>query len=222
MIARFLSRLLWLANARMQRCSLRFEAYQVKDRILRRHGHLVGHDIQHIVKRCYDCGGAGEYEDGCRCYRCSGTGVFDEFWVRLERWEFAGRIFHRPIDRMSRPRFRDGRPVIEGRIAHAHVADGAGDEAILWLLLFYDRRAWRRLMRSSVRWTERVGPMLWLQWAWWKARMYANRLRPRSCHHCGRSFVRPFKWQGSYFLCFACADMRARGPLVDADDDLPF
>lgn len=218
MIVRFLSWLLWLANARMQRCSLRFEAYQVKDRILRRHAYLVGHDIQHIVKRCYDCGGAGEYQDGDRCYRCSATGVFDEFWIRLERWEFAGRIFHRPIDRMSRPDFRDGRPVIEGRIAHEHVADGSGDEAILWLLFLFDRRAWRRLIGSSVRYTERVGPMLWGQWLYWKVRIVANRFRIRACLDCHRRFVRPFRWRGSYWRCPACANAYAG----NLDNDLPF
>ena len=85
------------------------EFYEIKDAILKKHGTFVGHQVQHIKKSCWSCGGTGiwtGYDNGFKwvecpprkCYRCR-DGVYDEFWVLLELYQFGGYEFHRPVKR---------------------------------------------------------------------------------------------------------------------------
>lgn len=224
---RFLSWLLWLANARMSSCSNRDAAYAIKERILRRLGQLVGEDIQHIKRECYGCEGSGYYYSGEDCYRCGGTGVWDEKWIRLERWQLAGRIFHRPAGRMSRP--MNGMVTVEGRIEHNRPNPAACWDALLWLALLFDRQFFWRELTSTRGHRQLWRPMLGLQALVFEIKTRSYRLRRvimirRQCSMCGQQWTRWFN-RGSLYDCPECAQKHrlavANGTMSD-DDDLPF
>lgn len=92
----------------------RTEFYSLKQAILERYGKLVGHDMQEIVDRCW-----GYRHDPCgpQCDKCGGTGIYNKKIIRLERWELASQIFHRPVERISAA-FAPSTPTINGRITH--------------------------------------------------------------------------------------------------------
>lgn len=144
---RFLCWLMWQVNTDPWPHRERF--YELKDRLLRKYGRQVGTDWQHIVKKCWTCDGTGCYQhwsgDLDDCLRCH-NGIYDEFWVELERWEWCGRIFHRPARRV-RARPMVSTEFIEGRIQHERQPHAR--EAYLWLTLLCDRSLFWRLMRSS-------------------------------------------------------------------------
>jgi len=223
-LVRLLSRLLWHANAVMGSSSDRFAAYAIKERILRRWGSLVGEDIQHIKRMCYSCEGSGFYYADEDCWRCRGTGVYDEKWVRLERWEFGGHVFHRPIGNMARP--MNGMVTIEGRIYHDDRNLAASRDALLWLSLVFDRGFFWREFRSSRGFRELWRPMLGLQALLFELRP-ASRFRQyviarRNCMSCHRDFWRLFN-RGGHHTCPNCATRRlANAAPFDTDDDLPF
>lgn len=213
---KFLSWLLWLANARMSMAQDRERAYAIKDRMLRRFGRVVGEDIQHITRMCYSCDGSGRWNgDGSRCYRCGGNGIWDERWFRLERWEFGGRIFHRPAGSMARP--MNGMVTIEGKIYHETVPHRASAEAFLWLALFADPGLWWKNFRGSRHSGWQWTPMLALQAIVFELRTKFSR---HTCGRCGRRF---FRWGSGWLYCRSCrAPLTAPFSVADADDDLPF
>lgn len=215
---RLLAWLLWHANAAMRSSSDRVAAYAIKERILRRHGRFVGEDIQHIKRECYGCSGWGKDDGGFTCDRCYGTGIWDERWVKLERWEFGGHIFHRPIANVARP--MNGVATVEGIIRHDDRNGLASAEALLWLALVYDRRLFWSELRSCRRFGVSRYPLLTLQLMVFEA---GTRIKPivarRSCISCGESWIRWFN-RGSWHTCPSCA--RRMSTLSMADDDLPF
>jgi hypothetical protein len=92
--------------------------YALKKEILLAHAHQQGFDIQHLVKRCWNCGGTGtvQYDDDLeRCCRCDGTGIYQERWVLLGRYSLAGHVFHCPAGYIPDP---GTKPTIEGLIEH--------------------------------------------------------------------------------------------------------
>jgi hypothetical protein len=221
MIIRFLSWLLWLANARMRTAYDSERAYRMKDRILRRFGKIVGEDIQRISRICYSCDGSGSYDFDEDCRRCRGTGVFDERWFRLERWELGGRIFHRPAGMIARP--MNGMVTIEGKIYHDTVPHRASAEAFLWLALFADPELWWANFRGSRHSGWQRTPMLALQAVLFELRMKFSRKR---CPTCYRSF---FTRGTGWVYCRSCrAAMASESKRqlatlgATADDDLPF
>jgi hypothetical protein len=208
---RFLSWLLWLANARMRTAYDSERAYRMKDRILRRFGQSVGEDIQRISRMCYSCDGSGSYDFDEDCRRCRGTGVFDERWFRLERWELGGRIFHRPAGMIARP--MNGMVTIEGKIYHDTVPHRASSEAFLWLALFLDPPLWWKNFRGSRSSDWQWRPMLAAQIVVFELRqIFATRV----CGTCQRRF---FLRGTGWMICKTC---RAPSALAVADDDLPF
>jgi hypothetical protein len=211
--------LLHLANADAPTLHRR-DFYALKERLLARWGTIVGEDVQRYRRECYGYG-----FDGCEgksCRKCGGTGVFSESWVLLERWEFCGYTFHRPVG-PTRPRAVD---YIDGRIRHEGVDPRASHDALLWLTLLFDRRLfWRSLTSSRFNgWQWR--PMLALQYLAFEIRSRVDRLknwlRVRRCYECERRFIA--RTTGSAILCRRCERARIawaanRGVL---DDDLPF
>jgi hypothetical protein len=127
----------------------RTEFYALKDRLLQRYASYDGVDVQHIVKPCWGPGCDGDENrftcPGSSCRKCGGTGVFSERFIPLQRWNFEGRIFHRPMGETSK------RPAtIEGHILHGDVDAHAAADAALWLFLLCDRRLfWSTLGASS-------------------------------------------------------------------------
>lgn len=219
--APFLSKLLWLANSRPPHLA-RSEFYAVKDIILRRFGDRVGHDWQEIVHECYGCDGTGIYTylegDSTECRRCFGSGVYRRFWVRLERWQLAGRTFHRPVERTAN--CPDEPVTIVGRIEHKRVGR-AGDEACLWLALVFDRRLFRRLMTGSYPCGNTLPyPLVTIRkgtasLARWFGRL-AGILRWRRCWGCGRGFSQVFRdWRMRRYYCRRC-EPAANGVLGDS------
>lgn len=190
--------------------------YRLKDRILRRYGELVRHDLQHIKKPCWGCNGTGTFT-GCDngwswvecpptpCLRCGATGVYSEFWTVLEVWRLGGRHFHRPLFRTHNeqdPRlvhfasgllFDDGRR-IEGYIEHKPHRHAA--EAAYILALLFDR------------------PLFWRLWG--------------SCGH--RRKHTPLAWTGSVAFWFRYKIRSVRSAWVNREkinreggaDDIPF
>ena len=75
--------------------------YEFKQRLLRRFATRAGYDFQTIYHACNSCGGMGVWFGDADCRRCRGTGVSHttEHW--LERWDLAGCIYHRPLDRRT-------------------------------------------------------------------------------------------------------------------------
>lgn len=209
--ARFVSWLLYRANARMGQSYNHDRAYALKDRLLKRYGRWVGEDVQRIVHECW-----GEYEQGCRgatCWRCRGTGIYRTRWTLLERWEIAGRIFHRPIG-PAVPRAVD---FIDGRIRHS-VDARDGEEALLWLALLFDPGLfWAQVTRSGQFSHPGPHPLIWLQWLAYGIRTRINRVT-RRCYSCERRFLRAFNRD---IRCRPCQAARAARAAV-ADEDLPF
>src|SRR5919106_1301162 len=139
--------LLRLANARPpsnERACQRF--YAMKDHLLQRYGQRTGEALQEITRYCYGCDGTGGDEEGMACGRCDGTGVYNRCWVRLACWQLGPYIFHRPIERRwIKP---SGAVTIHGRFQHP-VVRRAGDEALLWLALLYDRGLWWQVVSTG-------------------------------------------------------------------------
>jgi hypothetical protein len=166
---RLLSWLLRHANAHPPATRSK-EFYALKDRLLRRYAAHVGSDVQRIAAPCW-----GRYPGPCegdRCPRCGGTGVYAERFIALERWNFAGRIFHRPVGPA-----RSREVTIEGRIEHRGVAYRTAQEAALWLALLCDRRLfWGLLSREGRPCGWQWRPMLALRVVVFEARFFGRRV----------------------------------------------
>jgi hypothetical protein len=226
---RLLSWLLWLANARARSSGHSKQRYELKDKILRRWGALVGMDVQHIVRMCYACEGAGYWssDPNDSCDRCGGTGNYDERWIRLERWQLGARVFHRPAGYdFVRP--AEGVNVIRGYITHTDVDHDVSAEAFLWLALLCDPRLFFRELMRSRRYPRSMWkrPLLALQTVTFRLHM---RFLVRRCS-CGRRYFANRNGQMSYY-CQPCIDRFTEqsrvewtgAPVIAADDDdLPF
>jgi hypothetical protein len=220
---RFLGRLLHLANSDVPLFGNE-QFYAIKERMLREWGTRDGEDWQHIRKECWTCHGTGIFSDfgyPLRCNRCT-RGVYDEKWIRLERWRLGGYVFHRPAEtyHCSEPpwaKIGTDRPFIEGRIEHK-VPGRRGHEAALWLALIFDPPYWLRLMTGN-RCGEWTGlPMCELQKVMMEVCMLCASLVPRDCISCGDPFVRPFT--GSiHYQCRRCAE---RPRPVWTEDEVQF
>jgi hypothetical protein len=197
---RILATLLHYANASPP--TERTAFYDLKERLLQRYGTFRGHDLQEIRKPCWgwgwwrDDGGA---KCGPKCFRCGGTGIFDLRWVRLERWEWMGYVFHRPAgDTRIKP---EGHVAIQGRIEHPRYGR-ASSEAALWLYLLCGEWAllWRALRGSSCcGWY--LWPLLNVQRVTMHAALWLSRQR---CCFCGKTF---FTWGSGWQVCKPCRDV---------------
>lgn len=217
---RFLSWLLWLANSDMGSCGNRERAYAIKERILRRWARLVGDDFQYIKRECYGCDGTGEYSSFEECHRCNGTGIYDTKWIRLERWDLGGRIFHRPTGRIMSRDVPDGANIIRGVIRHESVDSIVANEALLWLAFIFDLGLWWHLMTTSRRMDGLWRPMTGLQALVWIVRhRWQDTVQHPRCFSCRERFWRFGKPSHPY--CPTCL-ARQNALAFDADDDLPF
>ena len=69
-----LAKLLHIANSDPP-ITRKKEFYEIKDAILKKHGTLVGHQVQHIKKPCRACGGTGifrGYDNGFKWVKVDG------------------------------------------------------------------------------------------------------------------------------------------------------
>lgn len=107
----------WNAHDLRTREGFRDRFYAMKKEILLAHAHQQGFDIQHLVKKCWNCheGLVGYRDEVERCVRCDGTGIYQERWVLLGRYNLAGAIFHCPAGYIPDP---GTQPTIEGLIEH--------------------------------------------------------------------------------------------------------
>lgn len=189
---------------------MRNEFYRLKERLLRKHGTLRGHDIQEITKECwgwrrwdYD---AGEYEYlpcGPDCRRCGGTGIFDQRWVRLERWQWGKYVFHIPS---GDTRIKPDSVQIRGRIEHPY-RGRIHNEAALWLFLLCGE--WALFWRAMCSWSC-CGWYGWPLTNMQRVTMWlAVKLRRQKCW-CGKWY---WTWGSGWQVCPHCR----REP-----DDIPF
>jgi len=191
------------------------EFYELKKRLLYKHGTYDGDDIQHIVDKCWGYY-SHKYDHGepCgpSCRKCGGTGIFVEKWFVLRRYTWHGYSFHVPNHRLYRaPEY----PVtITGKVRHKDYNHMVTGEACLWLyLLCGEWSLFKRLMTGSrvCAWT--VMPLLNLQ----KICMELNlRFKRNRCYSCRRKF-----WPGkrNWQICRGC---RRQQELACDNDDVPF
>lgn len=212
------------------------EFYAVKDRVLRRWGVLVGHDLQLFAgSPCWDCDSrdaeTGDWQarmlkiegwspEDHDCERCGCTGWYRlPRYVVLERWVFGGHVFHRPL---ARPQEYAGGPldvparmVIHGRIPKDQFGGydhryGRDELSTLALMLLFNTRYGWRMLRSMVWYCQAMWPVR----RWWCRRpnwMVNTRWRFSEEWRAALvdwGFKRGYTWE------------QTRLPL--ADDDLPF
>lgn len=205
--SRMLAWLCHLANA--GRPSRTF--YELKDQLLRQFATFCGHDIQEITKPCW-----GDQRDaygdwhGCGplCRRCGGTGIFDQRWVRLQRWLWQQYVFHIPDgDTRKRP---DSVQIV-GRVEHPDYGL-ASREAELWLYLLTLQlgRFWHVASTSCYAYPKYF-PLCRLQRLLMWMRMTFS---TRRCW-CGRRFV---TWGSGWQICRPCR----RRTESHHTDELPF
>jgi len=178
----------------------RTEFYELKDRILKRHGSIVAYDTQHIVNECWGYYDAGSCQ-GAACRKCGGSGVFQEKWVALERWHFGRYTFHRPWTVVYvKPALAAS---IEGRIQHGGDARDSM-EAAMWLALLVDRPLFRALFfRHGRSLTPGPRPLLVLS-AWiYELRSAVRAVCPRRCEQCLDMFLQKELTGGLCSVCFA-------------------
>jgi hypothetical protein len=195
---RVIGRLLHIANGRPPiDDDDRYLFYTMKDRILARHGVIIGTDIQRIVLKCRVCDGTGlwhywEPHRADTCERCWGSGVYRTDFHRLERWQLAGFIFHRPIGRID-GHVDDADVTIDGKITHApRDAQQALNAAAILAFVYSDRlfrslfphttagRVLLYLPRLAGRLWEKYGPLR----CWNCGNLFL--IRSRAHHWCGR------------------------------------
>lgn len=141
--------------------------YDIKKDILKRYGQIVDTDYQHIKKECYSCDGTGifhpEYRRSEPCWKCR-KGIYEEFVTYLAKYKFGKYYFHTPYHKVYI--LRDGElpnyKFIEGYITHKAPKYHIGNECALWLLLYYDFKTFKRIIRSSQRLKPRT-PLVALQ-----------------------------------------------------------
>ena len=134
--------------------------YVIKKRLLRRYAQDIGSEWQRIVHYCWACDATGVYADtGEDCHRCDG-GIYQQFWVPLTVWEWEGFLFHSPGDRTwFEP---DAEIKYQGKIQKQR--HYFSHEAVLWLFLIFDQKAFLRMLRYNRQSMFSRYPLSALQW----------------------------------------------------------
>lgn len=162
-----LSTLLHYANRDIPHLG-RKEFYAIKKEILKKHGRVIDTQYQHIKKECYSCDGTGifypEFRPKEPCWKCR-NGVYEEFVAYLALYQFGKYTFHIPYHKVYI--YKDGDlpkvDFIKGYIHHKAPNYGIGRESALLLLLFYDFKTFKRVIRSSQLYRPRT-PLVIIQW----------------------------------------------------------
>ena len=71
--------------------------YALKHKILEKHGHPDGMDLQIIKKTCHSCNGTGTFDEPGDCYKCGGSGVYTTNHYILKRYKINEHVFHVPV-----------------------------------------------------------------------------------------------------------------------------
>ncbi len=179
--------------------------YDLKYRLLRQFGTFQGHDVQEITKECYGERLYDEYYNdydycGCgeHCRRCGGTGIYDQKWIRLQRWQWGKYTFHIPEEST---RIKPDSVQIKGRIEHPDYGN-ASREAELWLyLVTFQFRTWWHVMTATCLCSPGWWPMCRLQKIAFWARL---KLSWRKCW-CGKWFP---TWGSGWQVCKSCRKPR--------------
>ena len=163
----------WLLH-RANRQTKSKEFYLIKDRILRRHGTIIGYDVQFIEgKKCHSCHGTGIYRGNNEysgkdytdvCWRCNNGWYKLPVWNTLYRIRFGKYIFHRPYMRAYKaPEINQ--PLIQGYIEHTEAKYGA--LALFILCLIYEKGYLKRYWNTAG---------YGLRVYWWQPQNYANNI----------------------------------------------
>lgn len=191
------------------------EFYKIKTQLLQRYGSLLGEEIQHVKKICYSCEGSGKFKCEWKptepCWSCGGDGIYEEFWVRLNRYQFGRFVFHQPTVRMTsyEPLFEGvSLPVIEGYIRHDRPKYHIGAECCYWLFLFYDRSTFRRVFGRIGYPSKKRTPLVFLATLLFDWRMERWKV-----------FKPKIKWKPNWRKRDRLTPL---DPFCDFDTDLPF
>jgi hypothetical protein len=150
--------------------------YVIKTKFLKKYGTFICNEIQHIKKECYRCNSEGVYRSKFKlsepCWSCLGTGVYDEFWVRLEKYKLGNFYFHNPIQKSRTILFEGVSKPIEGYIEHKAPKYRIGKEAALWLFLFFDFNTFKSAISIYGHPSHKRTPLVFLGNLIWKIRCF--------------------------------------------------
>ncbi len=163
--------------------------YAIKNRLVKKHGEFIGHDVQHVEgKKCFSCGGTGEFHSWSsdyidQCYKCDGTGWYkDPFWTILEKYKFGKHTFHQPLKKVYKK--PDIETNVNGYISHNYTEYGG--RAVMLLYLLFDFSYFVQCIK---------GMGLGWRYYWWKPRNWipciAHILRYKSDSYPFRSLKKP-------------------------------
>lgn len=169
------------------------EFYALKQGLLVRWGTADGYDIQHIKKECYGCKGTGIYDHDyygeVTCNRCY-EGVYQDAWIKLDRFKLGGYAFHCPTDRVDLKwsfgndakrwwlTVNGGLPrsTFEGYVSHRHYRYHLTDECAYWLFLIFLPLTFKAIFghcgHCGWKWT----PMVWLATLLFNFRMRLHKM----------------------------------------------
>jgi hypothetical protein len=191
--------------------------YDFKREFLERNARRDGFDLQYIEKECWGEWNVWGDQGGCEgkgCPRCCGTGIFSRRYHLLERFEYAGRLFHIPrTDSVFRPAGPEGHEItIRGRIQHREVSPMVAEEAYLWLLLLcFELRCFYQAISTHAWCKPRFFPLLNLGRI-----VFYGRLKLGKCSKCDRRFF------GKSRRCQRCQRKEAAECDSRIIEDIPF
>ncbi len=123
--------------------------YTLKNRILEKYGTKDREDLQHVVKRCFQCGGTGKYH-GKTCWRCK-EGIYQQFYCVLSRYWLGKHMFHVPgIKEQRRPNIRYVK-FIKGIIRHEPREEKAAIRAFYLLTFLFDKKLFFESISEKIR-----------------------------------------------------------------------
>lgn len=72
--------------------------YKLKHKILSKHGHADGMDLQIVQHKCWTCNGTGKYNEPGDCWSCNGSGIYNTNYFILRRYKINDIVLHVPMD----------------------------------------------------------------------------------------------------------------------------
>ena len=148
----WIGKLLYIANSNPYN---KYVFYPWKAKILKKYGKFIGCDIQHIVKKCWSCGGTGYYLPGVLCNNCykgtTGNYVYSEVWWVLDKYELGKYKFYVPREKI--PYLKElplTDSTIEGYVEHKTHKNYK--EAYYILLFLFDIKKFLSVIWCSLCW----------------------------------------------------------------------
>lgn len=120
--------------------------YDLKGRLLQKHGVYERYLTQEVVKDCWSCDGRGHFRSG-QCWSCDGTGYYSRWYHLLIEYSLCGRQFLVPVE-SSRDLLPTAWPAVSIHGKTSPTPSRFSREALLWLALLCDRSLFLKMWRS--------------------------------------------------------------------------